>query len=58
MKGNELVKNLQKDGWELDRVSGSHHIMRKGDKIVSVPVHNKDLKKGILHNLLKETGLQ
>ncbi|MCM1190634.1 MAG: type II toxin-antitoxin system HicA family toxin [bacterium] len=58
MKGKELVKNLQKDGWELDRVSGSHHIMRKGDKIVSVPVHNKDLKKGILHNLLKETGLQ
>ncbi len=58
MTGKELVNILQKEGWELERVNGSHHIMRKKGKSVSVPVHNKDLKKGTLHNLLKETGLQ
>lgn len=58
MKGKELVKILQKDGWELERIHGSHHIMRKNGRSVSVPVHNKDLKTGTLHNLLKETGLQ
>lgn len=58
MTGKELVKILQKEGWKLERIAGSHHIMRKNGKSVSVPVHGKDLKKGTLHNLLKETGLQ
>ena len=46
-----------KDGWELDRVRGSHHIMRKDGICLSVPVHkNEDLKPGILNNLNKKAG--
>jgi len=30
MTGKELVKLLKKDGWTLDRIKGSHHIMIKG----------------------------
>jgi len=57
MSGKDFVKKLMKDGWTLDRVRGSHHIMRKGDVCLSVPVHkNEDLKPGILNTLNKKAG--
>lgn len=58
MKGKELVKLLKKDGWVLDRVSRSHHIMVKDGRSVSVPVHNTDIQKGLFHAIMKETGLK
>ena len=30
MKGTELVKLLKKNGWHVDRIHGSHFIMKKG----------------------------
>jgi len=39
MTGKELLKLLERDGWHLERISGSHHIMIKGHKTLSVPVH-------------------
>jgi len=32
MTGKEMVKLLKEHGWEVDRISGSHHIMIKGRK--------------------------
>jgi len=59
MTGKELVKLLKAVGWELARIEGSHHIMVKGTKTISVPVHgNKDLKKGTLESLKKQGGLK
>jgi len=59
MDGKELVKILKQNGWTLDRISGSHHIMIKNNKTLSVPVHgSKDLPKGLLNALLKEGGLK
>lgn len=50
--GKDLVKLLEKNGWELDRINGSHNIMvREGFAPLSVPVHGKkELSKGILKN--------
>ena len=57
MSGKDFVKKLMKDGWALDRVKGSHHIMRKDGICLSVPVHkNEDLKPGILGDLNKKAG--
>ena len=57
MSGRDFVKKLMKDGWKLDRVSGSHHIMRKNGVTLSVPVHrNEDLKTGIQNDLNKKAG--
>jgi len=57
MSGKDFVKKLMKDGWNLDRVKGSHHIMRKDNVSLSVPVHkNEDLKPGILNMLNKKAG--
>lgn len=59
MSGKQLVKRLLEEGWELDRISGSHHMMAKGNKTVSVPVHdNKPLPTGLLNKLLKQAGLK
>jgi predicted RNA binding protein YcfA (HicA-like mRNA interferase family) len=59
MTGKELIILLIKNGWGLDRIKGSHHIMIKQNKTLSVPVHsNKDLPVGTLNSLLKDGGLK
>jgi len=59
MTGKELIKLLQQQGWILDRIQGSHHILIRGAETLSVPVHgNSDLKKGTLHAIMKQGGLK
>lgn len=58
MKDKDLYKLLLKDGWELIRVHGSHHILKKGNKIETIPIHNKDVPKGLLNAIIKNTGIQ
>ena len=46
MTGKELKKLLLKNGWEIVRINGSHHIFEKNGETIVVPIHsNKDLKK-------------
>jgi predicted RNA binding protein YcfA (HicA-like mRNA interferase family) len=57
--GKDLVRLLQQHGWTLEHIRGSHHILRKHGKKLSVPVHaGKDLGRGLLARLLKEAGLK
>jgi predicted RNA binding protein YcfA (HicA-like mRNA interferase family) len=57
--GKELVKLLKTKGWVLARIEGSHHILVRGTKTISVPVHGKkDLKKGTLEALRKQGELK
>jgi predicted RNA binding protein YcfA (HicA-like mRNA interferase family) len=59
LSGKELVKLLKANGWFLVRITGSHHILIKGSKRVTVPVHgNKSLGKGLEQKILKQTGLK
>lgn len=58
--GKELCKILEKNGWKLARVKGSHHIYTKEneDAKIVVPVHsNKTIKTGLLKAILKAAGL-
>ncbi|MDP9187908.1 MAG: type II toxin-antitoxin system HicA family toxin [Actinomycetota bacterium] len=50
---------LERSGWELDRVKGSHHVFRHPDRTnrVVVPVHAKDLAKGTLNQIISGSGL-
>ena len=60
VSGKELAKALERYGWGLLRVQGSHHIYGKAgsDVRLSVPVHgNQALKVGLLRHLLKMAGL-
>jgi len=57
--GKELVKLLKTKGWVLARIEGSHHILVRGTKTISVLVHGKkDLKKGTLEALRKQGELK
>jgi len=60
--GTELVKALQKEGFEIVRQRGSHVQMRKhvgGEKVTfPVPVHQgHDLKPGTLRGILRLAGV-
>jgi len=58
--GRQIIDLLKKNGWALDRVAGSHHIMVKdGFPSMSVPVHgSKGLKPGTLHAILRDAGIK
>lgn len=54
-----MIALLQRKGWKLDRIKGSHHIMIKAEKTLSVPIHGKkDIPAGLLNRLFKEGGLK
>ncbi len=60
MSGKEFARLLERHGWTLLRIHGSHHIYGKTGSIVriSVPIHvNKPLKIGLLNHLLKMAGI-
>jgi predicted RNA binding protein YcfA (HicA-like mRNA interferase family) len=60
ISGKALCKVVERKGWLLKRVTGSHHIYaKKGVSVIlSIPVHsNRDLPIGTLRNLLKDAGL-
>ena len=60
VSGKELARLLERHGWTLLRIQGSHHIYGKRGNIarISVPIHgNKPLKIGLLKHLLKMADL-
>ena len=60
VKPKELIKILEADGWQLQRIHGSHYIYKHPDKVglITLPLHNKDLKIGTLNQILKIAGLK
>lgn len=59
--GQQLAKLLEKHGWTLLRVHGSHHVYGKSGSNVrlSVPIHeNERLKIGLQIHLMKLAGLE
>lgn len=55
----EIVALLLARGFEFARAKGSHQIYvnRQSGKRTVVPMHSKDLKKGTLHGILKQAGI-
>ena len=61
VSGREFAKALERHGWKLLRIRGSHHIYAKPDSVVrlSVPIHgNRPLKIGLLRHLMKAAELE
>lgn len=56
----ELINVLERNGFVLKRIQGSHHyyVNPLTGKIIVVPMHNKDLAKGTLHAILKQAGIE
>ena len=60
ISGKDFAHALEKRGWKLVRVNGSHHVyMKSGNPArISVPIHgNEDLKIGLLRHFMKVAGI-
>ena len=60
VSGKALCRILKRHGWQVDRVSGSHHIFIKPGQpgTIVVPVHgNRSLKTGTQHGIMRKAGL-
>jgi predicted RNA binding protein YcfA (HicA-like mRNA interferase family) len=61
ISGKKLCRLIEKKGWKLDRIKGSHyiytHILK--DEIIVVPVHsNRDLRVGLKKSIMKIAGIK
>ena len=60
VSGKELTRIVERHGWSLLRVHGSHHVYgRPGSGVrLSIPIHgNRPLKSGLLRHLLRSAGI-
>lgn len=59
ISGKKLISLLEKIGFEIIRVRGSHHFIKHKDgRATVIPVHaNEDLGPGILSKILKDLEL-
>ena len=58
IKSKEVVKILQKNGFKIDRQSGTHVILKKDAKTVVVPVHHETMPIGTLKSIEKQADLK
>ncbi len=60
VSGREFARLIERRGWQLLRVNGSHHIYGKAGSVIrlSIPIHgNRPLKTGLLRHLAKLAGI-
>lgn len=59
VRPREVVRALERAGWQAARQRGSHLSMTKegSRSIVSIPMHNRDLKRGTLSGILEDADL-
>jgi len=59
MTSADLIREMQRAGWRLDRVNGSHHVYKHPERsgIVVVPHPKKDLGLGLVKAIRKQAGI-
>jgi predicted RNA binding protein YcfA (HicA-like mRNA interferase family) len=61
VSGKKFAKLLERRGWRVVRIKGSHHVyMKPGNPArISIPIHgNKSLKIGLQRHFMKVAGIQ
>ncbi len=60
MNSADIIKQLEKAGWVLRSVKGSHHIYTHPEHggHISVPHPKRDMGIGLVHKLLKQARLK
>jgi predicted RNA binding protein YcfA (HicA-like mRNA interferase family) len=54
----KILRMLQRDGWQIVRISGDHHILQhpEFDHTIVVPHPKKDLPRGLVRRIYKDAG--
>ena len=56
--GKQMVSFLQRQGFTVVRILGSHYVLHHTDRWTTVPVHgNATLKIGTLRKILRDVGI-
>jgi len=61
VKVREVIRPLERDGWQLERTRGSHRQFKHPTKVGTVTVSGKlglDMPPGTLNSVLKQAGLK
>jgi predicted RNA binding protein YcfA (HicA-like mRNA interferase family) len=57
-KAKEVLRRLQRAGFEVRRQSGSHVVLRHRDgRQTYLPMHTGDVPSGTFRSILKQAGL-
>ena len=60
VKPRAVLRALLRAGFYIDRVTGSHYILRHPDRSdlrITVPLHNRDLKRKTLATIIAQAGM-
>ncbi|MCA1616553.1 MAG: type II toxin-antitoxin system HicA family toxin [Acidobacteria bacterium] len=57
LKPKIVIRALERGGFYVQHVSGSHYILKKEGLRVTVPYHGKDLKPRTLASIVEQSGL-
>lgn len=58
IKPQDLIKSLEKFGFQTTRISGSHaRLVHKDGRKVTVPIHNQPLPKGTLKSIMRQAKI-
>lgn len=57
LTSRKVIKALEGAGFIFKRQRGSHRLYVKDRWRVTIPYHNKDLKKGTLRAIIEQSGL-
>jgi predicted RNA binding protein YcfA (HicA-like mRNA interferase family) len=54
----DIKRRLERDGWVIERIKGSHHIFRfpPTGAIIVLPHPKKDLGMGLVRKIYKQAG--
>jgi predicted RNA binding protein YcfA (HicA-like mRNA interferase family) len=59
LKSKDVLRVLERAGFIVHHVTGSHYILKHPERTglrVTLPWHNKDLKRGTLRSIIEQAG--
>ena len=56
-KPKQVISALKKMGFETARSSDSHIHLKKENKLVTVPYHNRDIRIKTLKSIIQQAGI-
>ena len=59
LKSKDVLRALERAGFYVHHVSGSHYVLKHPERAalrVTLPWHNRDLKRGTLASILEQSG--
>ena len=57
MKRRELIKLLEKNGWDIKRNGGNHDLYTNGKQTEPIPRH-PDINERLARSIIKKLGLK